>query len=110
VPRSFGAPISSLRTREEFVNFDVECEWKVQDSANSGCIYRLFTAADGMVYQIADDNGDAGARVDPCQRSGCAVWSDAGREVCSATGRTVECPPHPRDDRRIELCSFNLRK
>jgi hypothetical protein len=70
VPRTAGVPIISLRTREEFINFDLKFEWKVQENANSGCIYRLFTASDGMEYQIADDNGDAGARVDPRQRSG----------------------------------------
>jgi hypothetical protein len=70
VPRTAGAPIISLRTRQEFINFDFMFEWKVQENANSGCIYRLFTARDGMEYQIADDNGDPGARVDPRQRAG----------------------------------------
>jgi hypothetical protein len=70
VPRSAGGPVISLRTRQEYTNFDLRFEWMTSEGANSGCIYRLFTAADGMEYQIADDNGDAGARVDPRQRSG----------------------------------------
>lgn len=70
VPRSAGAPIISLRTQQEFVNFDLKFEWMVNENANSGCIYRLFALGDGMEYQIADDNGDPGARVDPRQRSG----------------------------------------
>ena len=68
--RAAGVPVVSLRTRAEFTNFDLKFDWKVQANANSGCIYRLFTASDGMEYQIADDNGDPGARVDPRQRSG----------------------------------------
>jgi hypothetical protein len=86
VPRSAGAPVISLRTREEFINFDLRFEWMVKENANSGCIYRLFTLADGVEYQIADDNGDTGAKVDPRQRSGALygvtpVESSAARPI-----------------------------
>lgn len=70
VPHSAGVPVISLRTREECINFDLKFAWKVQQKAKPGCIYPLFTLAGGMQYQIADDNGDPGARVDPRQRSG----------------------------------------
>ena len=70
VPRGAGVPIISLRTRQEFTHFDLRFEWMVRENANSGCKYRLFTMTDGMEYQIADDDGDAGAKVDSRQRSG----------------------------------------
>lgn len=70
VPRSAGVPIMPLRTRPEFTNFDLRFQWMVKEKANSGCIYRLFGLSGGMEYQIADDHGDPGARVDPRQRSG----------------------------------------
>jgi hypothetical protein len=76
-----GAERIGIRTTEEFTNFDLKFEWQVGANANSGCLYRLYTldfvggrphpvAAAGLEYQIADDNGDPGARVDPRQRSG----------------------------------------
>ena len=66
-----GGPVRpSLRTREEFTNFELRFEWLVHEKANSGCIYRLFTVGEGMEYQVADDQGDPGALVDPRQRAG----------------------------------------
>ena len=72
---------TGIRTREEFTNFDLKFQWRVAANANSGCLYRLYPldfiggrpapgAAAGMEYQVADDDGDPGARVDPRQRSG----------------------------------------
>jgi len=71
----------AIRTREEFTNFDLKFEWQVTANANSGCQYRLYTVdffgaqptatgAAGLEYQIADDDGDRGARIDPRQKSG----------------------------------------
>lgn len=59
-----------LRTLEEFTHFDLRFEWMARENANSGIGYRFFGKAAAMEYQIADDNGDPGARVDPRQRSG----------------------------------------
>ena len=61
----------SLRTLQEFMHFDLRFEWMARENANSGLMYRFFgkTAA-AMEYQIADDNGDPGAKVDSRQRSG----------------------------------------
>lgn len=65
----------SLRTRRAFAAFEMEWEWKVAAGANSGVKYRLYAVrsgvdAVGMEYQLADGDGDPGARVDPEQRSG----------------------------------------
>ena len=70
-----GDGVVSLRTRRAFAAFELEWEWKVAAGANSGVKYRLYAVrsgvdAVGMEYQLADDDGDSGARVDPAQRSG----------------------------------------
>ncbi len=73
-------PRSDLLTDREFLYFELEFDWKTAEKANSGVKYRLYGAdmfntgvprqAVGFEYQIADDNGDPGARSDPRQRSG----------------------------------------
>jgi hypothetical protein len=70
----------SLRTRREFETFELSFEWAVAKGANSGVKYRLFSTSywnegrngDGIgyEYQIADDEGDQGARRDRRQKSG----------------------------------------
>ena len=75
------APVmTALRTRREFTEFELGFEWQVQQKANSGVKYRLFGVelwADGeggdgagFEYQVADDDGDPGAKVDMSQKSG----------------------------------------
>ncbi|MEO8028500.1 MAG: family 16 glycoside hydrolase [Bryobacteraceae bacterium] len=67
---------ADLRTTERFTSFELRFEWQVAKKANSGVKYRLFGTSGtgggsvGYEYQIADDDGDAGAIVDPKQRSG----------------------------------------
>lgn len=96
VPRGPGVPIVSLRTRQEFTNFDLRFEWRVMEGANSGLIYRLLAQAIGLEYQIADDNGDPGARVDPRQRSG-ALYG------VTAVEKSVARPIGEWNDARIRV-------
>jgi hypothetical protein len=66
----------SLRTAEEFTAFELRWEWRAAATANSGILYQLFAENDfgtslaGIEYQIADDDGDPGAKVDDRQKSG----------------------------------------
>jgi hypothetical protein len=66
----------SLRTEEEFTAFELRWEWRASTAANSGVLYQLFgedgfgTSLAGIEYQIADDDGDRGAKVDDRQKSG----------------------------------------
>ena len=78
-----GGPRSSLLTRRQYWFFDLRFEWKAVPNTNSGVKYRLFgfdrildgsREALGFEYQVADDDGDPGARIDPKQRSG-ALYS-----------------------------------
>ena len=78
-----GGPRSSLLTRRQYLFFDFRFEWKAAPKTNSGVKYRLFgfdrildgsREALGFEYQVADDDGDPGARIDPKQRSG-ALYS-----------------------------------
>ena len=86
----------SLRTRREFETFELSFEWMVAQGANSGVKYRLFSVSNwnegrngdgiGYEYQIADDEGDEGARKDHRQKSGALygivpVVRSAAREV-----------------------------
>ena len=72
-------PRSSLLTRRQYLFFDLRFEWMGVARTNSGVKYRLLgfdrilggsREALGLEYQIADDDGDPGARIDPKQRSG----------------------------------------
>lgn len=70
----------ALRTQRKFESFELAFEWKMSVGGNSGVKYRLFAVAlspdgsygdaEGYEYQLADDDGDAGARVDRKQLSG----------------------------------------
>lgn len=71
---------ASIRTRYAYRNFEMTFEWAVAAKGNSGVKYRLFGQdvfvdgvprdAAGYEYQVADDDGDPGARVDNSQKSG----------------------------------------
>jgi hypothetical protein len=72
-----------LLTRRLFRFYELRFEWLAAPGSNSGVKYRLLgfdrlggRSAEplGAEYQVADDDGDAGARVDPRQRSG-ALYS-----------------------------------
>lgn len=85
-------PRSSLVTARQYLFFDLRFEWSVGPKANSGVKYRLLgfdrilngsREALGFEYQIADDQGDPGARADPRQRSG-ALYSVTPVERSSA--------------------------
>jgi len=76
-------PRSSLVTVRQYLFFDLRFEWSAASKTNSGVKYRLLgfdrilngsREALGYEYQVADDDGDAGARADPKQRSG-ALYS-----------------------------------
>jgi hypothetical protein len=71
----------SLRSQEEFTTFELRFEWRASAAANSGVLYQLFsedrTGVAGIEYQIADDDGDPGAKVDDRQKSG-AQYGVAG--------------------------------
>jgi hypothetical protein len=63
-----------LRSEEEFTTFELRFEWRSAAGANSGVLYQLFAedrgGAAGIEYQIVDDDGDPGAKVDDRQKSG----------------------------------------
>jgi len=63
-----------LRTRDTFRSFELEWEWRLDAKGNSGLKYLNFylTRGDGAghEYQMADDEGDPGARRNPLERSG----------------------------------------
>ncbi len=74
---------SGLLTRRRYLSYELRFEWAAATESNSGVKYRLLTfdrlggrSAEplGPEYQIADDNGDPGAKVDARQRSG-ALYS-----------------------------------
>lgn len=77
-------PQMSIRTIRQFTTFELEWEWQAAPGANSGVKYRLYAArvspdgdvadAVGFEYQLADDDRDPGARLDPRQRTG-ALYS-----------------------------------
>jgi len=78
-----GGPRSSLMTLRQFLYFDLRFEWLAVAKSNSGVKYRLLgfdrilgrsAEALGFEYQVADDDGDPGARIDARQRSG-ALYS-----------------------------------
>lgn len=73
------APRVSLITRQQYLFYDLRFEWRAEVKTNSGVKYRLLgfdriggrsREALGFEYQVADDEGDPGARVDPTQRAG----------------------------------------
>jgi hypothetical protein len=71
----------SLRSEEEFTAFELRWEWRATAKANSGVLYQLFAedhgGGAGIEYQIADDDGEPGARVDDRQKSGAQYGVDA---------------------------------
>lgn len=69
-----GKGVASLVSEEEFLEFELEWEWKAAKGANSGVSYQLFGVnfwdVTGMEYQVVDDNGDPGTIKDNKQKSG----------------------------------------
>jgi hypothetical protein len=75
-----GSQGADLRSDREYRSFEMRWEWMASARSNSGVKYRLFGAdtisfgparyAAGWEYQMADDAGDPGARVDDRQKSG----------------------------------------
>lgn len=74
------SPGADLRSIREYKTFELRWEWMAAKASNSGIKYRLFGTdlinfgsprfAAGWEYQMADDAGDPGARVDDRQKSG----------------------------------------
>jgi hypothetical protein len=74
------AASADLRSDREYTLFEMKWEWMAAARSNSGVKYRLFAAdtvtfgaaryAAGWEYQMADDAGDGGAKVDDRQKSG----------------------------------------
>ena len=89
-----GGGRSSLITTQQYLFFELRFEWLAAAKANSGVKYRLlgFDRLGGLSreplgfeYQVADDEGDPGARIDPKQRSG-ALYG------LTAVGRSLSKP------------------
>ena len=63
-----------FRTKDTYRSFELRWEWKLPEKGNSGIKYRLFYLAGGdgagHEYQLADDNGDPGAKKYPVERTG----------------------------------------
>ena len=74
-----GKGVASLVSEEEFLEFELEWEWKAAKGANSGVSYQLFGVnfwdVTGMEYQVVDDNGDPGTIKDNKQKSGARAHS-----------------------------------
>lgn len=68
----------SLRTRDTYRSFEMRFAWKATPKGNSGVKYHLFymnssaggSDGAGFEYQVADDDGDPGAKTHPVERSG----------------------------------------
>ncbi len=61
-------PAGDIVTTEEFLNFELEFEWKVSPKANSGLKYRVADYAPagkgiGLEYQVLDDVGHSNGNV-----------------------------------------------
>ena len=77
VPNGLSA---DLRSDREYTSFELKWDWMGAERSNSGVKYRLFALdaitfgvtrfATGWEYQMADDAGDPGARIDDSQKSG----------------------------------------
>lgn len=69
-----GRGVASLVSQDEFLEFELEWEWKAAKAANSGVSYQVFGIntrdVTGMEYQIADDDGEPGAIKDNKQKAG----------------------------------------
>lgn len=65
---------SGFRTKDTYRSFELRWEWKLNEKGNSGVKYHLFYLAGGdgagHEYQLADDNGDPGAKMYPVERTG----------------------------------------
>ena len=65
---------SGFRTKDTYKSFELRWEWKLPEKGNSGVKYHLFYLAGGdgagHEYQLADDNGDPGARKYAVERTG----------------------------------------
>jgi len=103
-------PRSSLVTARQYLLFDLRFEWRAGPKTNSGVKYRLLTfdrilngsrEALGFEYQVADDEGDPGARIDPKQRSG-ALYSVTPVE------RSVVKPPSHWNESRIVVTAEGI--
>jgi hypothetical protein len=70
----------AIRTQRTFRNYELRFEWNTAAKGNSGIKYRLLALeaigngvmVDGVgaEYQVADDQGDPGAKIDARQKSG----------------------------------------
>lgn len=82
LPPARPGPRYSIQTTRWFVDFEFEFEWKLAAGANSGVKYRVLVSRQyptgaydvASEYQLADDEGDRGARVDDKQKTG-ALYS-----------------------------------
>jgi 3-keto-disaccharide hydrolase len=96
-------------TEGQYLYFELRFEWMAATKANSGVKYRLLgfdrlgglsREALGFEYQVADDEGEPGTRVDPKQRSGSlyavtAVERSLAKPVGEWNeGRIVVLPDH----------------
>jgi hypothetical protein len=65
---------AGFRTKDTYRSFELRWEWKLPEKGNSGVKYQLFYLAGGdgagHEYQLADDNGDPGAKKYPVERTG----------------------------------------
>ena len=71
---------AGIRTQQEYQSFEMSFEWMASAKSNSGVKYRVFgldmftngvpSEVAGYEYQVADDEGDPGARIDARQKSG----------------------------------------
>jgi len=74
VLRNLGTDAGSLRSRQQYADFELEFEWQLPEGANSGVIYRVPAGGEpahlfGPEYQLLDDQ-NAPAQFTAKQRSG----------------------------------------
>lgn len=79
-------PQCALLTTQNFDEFELEVEWKLDKPGNSGIVYRIQGEGDslfgrGIEYQIVDTKGNQ--RLDPTKQTG-ALYGIAGSQTTNA--------------------------
>jgi len=77
---------ADIITSDEYANFELSVDWKIPPGGNSGIMYHVteqYEAAylSGPEYQLIDDDGYAGGKLEDWQKTGCdyAMYTASSR-------------------------------
>jgi len=77
---------ADIITSDEYANFELSVDWKIPPGGNSGIMYHVteqYEAAylSGPEYQLIDDDGYAGGKLEEWQKTGCdyAMYTASSR-------------------------------